>query len=280
MTTQTPGLALLWETPVQHSRSPLFLDARDKRVLVTAGGDGIGRAIAETFVAAGAQVHVTDVREAALKDAVERIPGVTGTLGDASDPEHAQQVLMDVKTRFDGLDILVNNVGIAGPTGEIEAYADADVSRAIDVNLKSHFYFLNRFVPLLKTSGRGPSVIALSSVAGRLGHALRTPYVATKWAIVGLIQSMAIELGPHGIRANAILPGFVNGPRMEKVISDRAAALGISVDEMRDSYLRKISLRRMVDADDVAKLALFLASDLARNISGQAISVDGNVEFL
>ena len=265
---------------MQAMTSPLLLDARDKRVLVTAGGDGIGRAIAETFISAGARVHVTDVREVALKDVGESIPGVTGTIGDASDPEHAELVLADVTARFGGLDILVNNVGVAGPTGEIETYADPDVSRAIDVNLKSHFYFLNRFVPLLKNSDRGPSILALSSVAGRLGHALRTPYVATKWAIVGLVQSLAIELGPHGIRANAILPGFVNGPRMEKVISDRAAALGISVEEMRDSYLQKISLRRMVDAADIAQLALFLASDLARNISGQAIGVDGNVEFL
>lgn len=259
---------------------PLALDARDKRILVTAGGDGIGRSIAEIFVAAGAQVHVTDIRESALNAAMAEIPGVTGTVGNAADPEHAHRVLADVTARFGGLDILVNNVGVAGPTGEIETYVDADVSEAIDINLKSNFYFLNRFVPLLKKSDRGPSVLAISSVAGRLGHGLRTPYVATKWAIVGLIQSMAIELGPHGIRANAILPGFVNGPRMEKVIADRARALGIGIDEMRESYLRKISLRRMVDAEDIARLALFLASDLARNISGQAIGIDGNVEYL
>lgn len=264
---------------VEFSR-PLLLEARDKRVLVTAGGDGIGRAIAEIFVAAGAKVHVTDVRESALDDVLRTIPGLGGTLGNASDPEHAHHVFTDVTARFGELDILVNNVGVAGPTGEIEAYADADVAQTIDVNLKSHFYFLNRFVPLLKKSDRHPSVLAISSVAGRLGHGLRTPYVATKWAIVGLVKSLAIELGPYGIRANAILPGFVNGPRMEKVISDRAQALGITVEEMRESYLRKISLRRMVDAEDIARLALFLGSDLARNISGQSIGIDGNIEYL
>ncbi len=265
---------------VQSAKSPHLLETPGKRVLVTAGGDGIGRAIAEEFAAAGALVHITDVRESALSDAIANIPGVHGTLGDASDTKHPERVLDEVVAHLGGLDILVNNVGVAGPTGEIDTYADADVSRTIDVNLKSHFYFLNRFVPLLKKSERGPSIIAISSVAGRLGHGLRTPYVATKWAIVGLVQSLAIELGPHGIRANAILPGFVNGPRMEKVIADRATALGVGIEEMRESYLRKISLRRMVDAEDIARLALFLGSDLARNISGQAIGIDGNVEYL
>ena len=120
----------------------------------------------------------------------------------------------------------------------------------------------------------------MSSVAGRLGYGFRTPYAATKWAVVGLIKSLAVELGPEGIRANAILPGVVRGPRMDHVITERARALGMGIEEMRDTYLQKISLRRMVDAEDVANLALFLASNLARNITGQTISVDGNVEYL
>jgi NAD(P)-dependent dehydrogenase (short-subunit alcohol dehydrogenase family) len=118
----------------------------------------------------------------------------------------------------------------------------------------------------------------MSSVAGRLGYGFRTPYAATKWAIVGLIKSLAIELGPLGVRANAILPGGVQGPRMDRVIAARAEAMGLTFEEMRNEFLRKISLRRMVEAKDVANLALFLASDLARNISGQIISVDGNTE--
>ena len=179
-----------------------------------------------------------------------------------------------------GSNVLVNNAGIAGPTGVVDTLHVHDVDRTIDVNLKSQFNFLNRFVPLLKASTRNPSIIAMSSVAGRLGYGHRTPYAATKWAIVGLVKSLAVELGPLGIRANAILPGVVQGERMNRVIADRATALGVSFDDMREDYLRKISLRRMVDASDVANLSLFLASNLARNISGQAISVDGNVEYL
>lgn len=256
------------------------IDVCDLRVLVTAGAGGIGRVVAEAFTAAGAQVHITDVRKAALDEALSNSAGLTGTAGDAAAAESADRVVDDIAAQLGGLDVLVNNVGISGPTGGIDTYADADVDRIIDVNLKSHFYLLNRCVPLLKKSGRNPSILAMSSVAGRLGYGYRTPYAATKWGIVGLVKSLAVELGPEGIRANAILPGLVRGPRMDGVIAERARALGVSFDEMRESYLQKISLRRMVDAEDVANLALFLASNLARNITGQAISVDGNVEYL
>jgi NAD(P)-dependent dehydrogenase (short-subunit alcohol dehydrogenase family) len=254
------------------------IDVRGLRVLVTAGAGGIGRAIAESFAAAGAMVHVTDVVEATLAATLDAVPGLTGTVGDASRAEDVGRVLVDVSARFGGLDLLVNNAGIAGPTGRVDELTATDVDKTIDVNLKSQFYFLERFVPFLTDSKRNPSIIGMSSVAGRLGYGYRTPYSATKWAIVGLIKSLAIELGPLGIRANAILPGGVQGPRMDRVIAARANALGLTFEEMRNEYLRKISLRRMVEAKDVANLALFLASDLARNISGQVISVDGNTE--
>jgi len=254
------------------------VDVRGLRVLVTAGASGIGRAIAEAFVAAGAHVHISDIAEDAVGEAVSTVSGLTGSTGDASDPRNADQIFRDIVARFDGLDVLVNNVGIPGPTGGIDAFADADVERTIDVNLKSHFYTLNRCVPLLKTSKNNASIVGLSSVAGRIGYGYRTPYAATKWAIVGLIKSLAIELGPNGIRANAILPGAVKGARMDRVIADRAATLGMSFEDMLQTYLSQISLRRMIEAEDVANLALFLSSNLARNISGQAISVDGNFE--
>ena len=267
------------ETAVQP-QAPRIMDVRGKRVLVTAGASGIGRAIAEELLGAGAQVHITDQAEAALADALSAVPGLTGTVGDAAKASDADRVLADVTARFAGLDVLVNNVGIAGPTGQIETYADADVERAVDVNLHAHFYFLSRFVPLLKKSKNDPSILAISSVAGRLGYPLRTPYAATKWGIIGLVKSLAVELGPEGVRANVIMPGPVDGPRMDNVIAAKAQASGESVEDVRASYLAKASLRRMVDAADIAWLALFLSSNLARNITGQAISVDGNVEYL
>ncbi|RBP08158.1 NAD(P)-dependent dehydrogenase (short-subunit alcohol dehydrogenase family) [Roseiarcus fermentans] len=265
---------------MSEGATPRAIVVRDLRVLVTAGASGIGRAIAQAFAAGGAHVHITDVDEAAVADTVSQIPGLSATAGDASSPQDADRAAADVGARFGGLDVLVNNVGVAGPTGVIDSLSDGDVERTIDINLKSHFYFLNRCVPLLRGSTRNPGVVAMSSVAGRLGYGNRTPYAATKWAIVGLVKSLAVELGPDGVRANAILPGVVEGPRMDRVIAARAAAEGAGFDAVRDSYLGKISLRRMVQAEDVANLALFLSSDLARNITGQAISVDGNVEYL
>ncbi|HEY1721627.1 MAG TPA: SDR family oxidoreductase [Magnetospirillaceae bacterium] len=258
----------------------LVIDVRGLRVLVTAGGSGIGRAVAESFKAGGALVHVTDVVESALVSAMEAVPGLTGTLGDASTPDDVDRTFKDVSARLGGLDVLINNAGVAGPTGQVDALSDNDVERTIGVNLASQFYYLKRFVPLLRASTQNPSIIAMSSVAGRLGYGFRTPYAATKWAIVGLVKSLAVELGPTGIRANAVLPGVVEGERMNRVIADRAKTTGVSFETMREEYLRKISLRRMVTAGDIANLSLFLASDLARNITGQVISVDGNVEYL
>ncbi len=265
---------------MSDSGGPQALDLRGKRVLVTAGGSGIGRAIAETFIAAGARVHVTDISEQALQSTLSDLPSATGTLGDAARAHDVDQVEADVRKNLGGLDILVNNTGIAGPTGGIETLPDNDVERTIQVNLTSHFYFLNRCVPLLLGSDRSPSIIAMSSIAGRLGYSYRTPYAATKWAIVGLVKSLAAELGPSGVRVNAILPGPVQGERMDRVIADRATTKGVSFEEMRQEYLNKASLRRMVEVSDVANMALFLASDLARNVSGQVISVDGNMEYI
>jgi len=252
----------------------------DLRVLVTAGANGIGAAIARAFHAAGSRVHVCDVDRSALDRIVAGTPGITGSMADASVAADVDAVFDDVRSHLGGLDVLVNNVGIAGPTGAIEDIDAAGWERTVAVNLNSHYYFARRAVPMLKLSGSNPCLIAMGSVAGRLGYAFRTPYASSKWAIVGLTKSLAIELGPQGIRVNAILPGVVEGERMDGVIAARAAALGISVEAMRQQYLDKISLRRMVSADDVAATALFLCSPGARNLTGQVISVDGNVEYL
>jgi len=250
------------------------------RVLVTAGASGIGAAVARALRETGARVHVCDIDRAALDRLAAETPEITTTMADASVPRDVDTVFADMQNSLGGLDVLVNNVGIAGPTGPVENLQAGDWQRTIDVNLNSHFYFASRAVPLLKASRNNPCLIAMSSVAGRLGYALRTPYASTKWAIVGFMKSLAIELGPHGVRVNAILPGTVEGERMDGVIGARAAAAGVPVEAMRDEYLGKISLRRMVTADDIAATALFLCSPAARNITGQAISVDGNIEYL
>jgi NAD(P)-dependent dehydrogenase (short-subunit alcohol dehydrogenase family) len=189
-------------------------------------------------------------------------------------------VFDDVAGALGGLDVLVNNAGISGPTGAIEAIDPSLWERTVAVNLHSQFLFARRAVPLLKQSLASPCILALGSVAGRLGCAYRTPYVASKWAVVGLAKSLAIELGPHGVRVNAILPGTVEGERMNGVSEARALAAGLGTGAMREEHLHRTSLRRMVTAEDVAALALYLCSPAARNVTGQAVSVDGNVEYL
>jgi NAD(P)-dependent dehydrogenase (short-subunit alcohol dehydrogenase family) len=255
------------------------------RVLVTGGASGIGLVIARAFIDAGSRVHVCDVSQQAI-DALNQaeqsteVNAITTSLADVSDRAAVDRVFDDVNAQLGGLDVLINNAGIAGPTGGIDEIETGDWEQTIDVNLNAQFYFARRAVPLLRKARDGGSIIALSSVAGRLGYAYRTPYSATKWAVVGLIKSLAIELGPDNIRVNAIQPGIVKGPRIERVIAARAEQLGLSYEQMEKDYLAKISLRRMTTPEEVAATALFLCSPGGSGISGQAISVCGNVEVL
>jgi NAD(P)-dependent dehydrogenase (short-subunit alcohol dehydrogenase family) len=247
------------------------------RVIVTAGAAGIGRAIAEAFADGGAHVEVCDVARDALADLKKARPDIPGHLADVADPKAIARFF--AKAAKGGLDVLVNNAGIAGPTAPIDEIAPKDWHATIAINLDSMFHCTRLAVPLLKKA-RGGSIINLSSVAGRLGFPLRTPYAATKWAVVGLTKSLAMELGPHKIRVNAIQPGIVKGPRIDRVIAARAAATGISFEQQRKLLLSKVSLRTEVTAEDIAAMALFLASPAGARISGQALSVCGNVETL
>lgn len=243
------------------------------RVLVTAGASGIGRAIADALIGTGAKVHICDVAQP------QDMPDVSFTRADVSSEADVDRLFADVRKQLGGLDVLVNNAGIAGPTGRIEDLSLEDWRRTIDVDLTGQFLCARRAVPMLKQAGDG-SIINMSSAAGRFGYAFRTPYAAAKWGVIGLTQSLAKELGPDNIRVNAILPGVIKGPRMEKVIRDRAQATGVPFEAMEKQYLDRISLRRMTGAEDVAAMVVFLVSPAGKNISGQSLGVDGNVESL
>lgn len=249
------------------------------RVLVTAGASGIGRSIADLLIDNGARVHVCDVAEHHLADFRSAHPGHGASLCDVSDEEAVARLFDEVKAGLGGLDALINNAGIAGPTGGVEEIAPADWRRTIDICLTGQFLCTHHGVPLLKQAGEG-AIVNLSSAAGRYGYAYRTPYSAAKWGVIGFTQSLAKELGPSGIRVNAILPGIIRGPRMEGVIRDRAAQVGVPYEAMEKQYLDRISLRRMTGPEDVAAMVLFLLSPAGINISGQSLGVDGNVESL
>ena len=252
---------------------------RNQRVLITAAAAGIGRAMAAAFAQAGARVHICDIDESALSRFRDAHPGITTSVTDVADDAAVGRLFDDAQRALGGLDVLINNAGIAGPTAAIEDIAPEDWHRCLAVGLNSVFYCTRRAVPLLKQAGGG-SIINLSSAAGRLGFPLRTPYSAAKFAIVGLTESLAMELGPHRIRVNCIQPGFVTGERIDRVIAAKAKARGVGIAEQTAEFVSNVSLRTMVSADDIANMALFLASPAGQHISGQAVAVCGNVETL
>lgn len=253
------------------------LSCEAKRVLVTAGGAGIGQGIAVAFANAGAQVHICDIDAERLAASRNTHPHISTSLADVSDPTQVTRLFQEVEDALGGLDVLVNNAGISGPTGLTEELDPEDWDRTIAVNLNSQFYCARLAIPLLKRNDSG-LIINLSSSIGKFGYPLRAPYAASKWAVIGFTKTLAMELGAFGIRANAILPGPVEGPRIDSVISERAAEEGVSLDDMRERYLRHNSLHTLFTTEDIANMALFLCSDAGRKITGQALSVDGHTE--
>ena len=249
------------------------------RVLVTAGASGIGRAIADLFLDQGAQVHICDVSDTFLADFRSTHPKAGCTKADVSSDSEVKHLFNEIEKSLGGLAILVNNAGIAGPTGGVDEISSEDWRRTLDICLTGQYLCAHHAVPMLKQAGGG-AIINLSSAAGRFGYAFRSPYAAAKWGVIGFTQSLAKELGPENIRVNAILPGIVEGPRITGVIQARADQYGVSYAEMEKTYLDRVSMRRMVTAQDVAAAALYLASPAGRNISGQSLGVDANVETL
>jgi NAD(P)-dependent dehydrogenase (short-subunit alcohol dehydrogenase family) len=179
---------------------------------------------------------------------------------------------------FGGADVLVNNVGIAGRTAPVESISTAEWNATLAANLTSHFLCVRRAVPGMKARGDG-LIVNISSGSAKVGLPLRLPYVVSKGAVISMTLNLARELGPHGIRVNAILPGAIRGARIERVSRDKAQALGVSPEDYKQSLLRSVSPRTMVDPEDIAAMILFLASAAGRRISGQAIGIDGNIEY-
>ena len=254
------------------------LKMKGQKVLITAGAGGIGRVMAQTFIEAGARVHICDVVQSTLDDTVKTL-GVTATLCDVADLKQVDQLFADVKKQLNGLDVLVNNAGVAGPTGKVEEISVEDWRRCIDIDLNGMFYCTRLAMPIIKAGGGG-SIINLSSAAGRLGFPFRTPYAAAKWAVVGFTKSLSMEVGTDNIRVNAIQPGVVEGERMDRVIEAKAKAIGISFEAQKKISLERVSMKTTVSPQDIANMALYLASDLGKHITGQAISVCAGVEMM
>ncbi len=242
-------------------------------VLITGGASGIGRAMGEAFDRDGHRVWVTDVDEVALGS----LPGHwIRRRADVAD-EAAMAAVFDELATDGPLTALCANAGVAGPTAPIENVELDEWRHCVSINLEGAFLAAKHATPLLKAAGTG-AIVLTSSTAGQYGYPHRAPYVAAKWAVIGLMKTLAVELGPFGVRANAICPGAVEGPRMERVLEREAAAKGTTRDALYEGYAAGTSMRRWVTAADIAEMAVFLCSDRARLVSGQIIAVDGNTE--
>jgi NAD(P)-dependent dehydrogenase (short-subunit alcohol dehydrogenase family) len=248
-----------------------------QRVLITAGAGGIGREIARAFAANGAKVFVCDIDAEGLETLAQEIEDLTTTLCDVSKREDIERMVTSAIESLGGLDVLVNNVGISGPTTPVDKMDPDDWDKVVQVNLNGTFNVTRLAIPHLKKSPAGV-IIIISSAAGRFGYANRSPYSTTKWGLIGFTKTLSIELGEYGIRANAILPGAVEGPRLQRVFEGRAKVSGQSIEEVKDAAMAIQSIKRFVDPRDIAALAVFLASDSAKSISGQLVPIDNDMQ--
>ena len=250
-----------------------------QRVMITAAADGIGRAIARAFADEGARVHICDVNEAALAAFRHENPEIAATRVDVSNEGEVDAWFDAALDDLGGLDVLVNNAGTKGPTAPIDDVEFADWKACLAVCLDSQFLCARRAAPVMKAQGAG-SIINLSSTAGLYGFGNRTPYAAAKWAVIGLTKSLAIELGPHNVRCNAICPGAVKGDRINRVIDGEAKMRGVDFDVVAKEMVWGQSISRFVEPQEIADMCLFLASPGSKMVNGQAIAVDGYLETM
>jgi len=255
------------------------LGIKGLRVIVTAGAAGIGREVARTFLREGALVQVCDVDRDALAALATSDPKLKATLCDVSDRDAVTRFIDSAAGALGGLDCLVNNAGIAGPTGRVDEIPPEEWDHTLAVNITGQFNCVRAALRHL-TKSSNPSIINLSSAAGRLGFPLRTPYAASKWAVVGFTKSLAIELGPLKIRVNAIQPGAVQGDRIRRVFAAKAQIRGVSMQTVADEAMSHASIKEMIAPQQLADMMVFLASPRGRTVSGQAISICGDVQSL
>jgi NAD(P)-dependent dehydrogenase (short-subunit alcohol dehydrogenase family) len=246
-------------------------------IIITAGGSGIGRCLATQFASLGHRVFTCDINSDSLKDLGHE--NILSIPCDVSHPEEVDLFFDMIQSHTKTADVLINNAGVSGPTAPLEEMSVADWDRTIEININGFFYVSRRAIPMMKAHKDG-SIINISSNAAFFGFPLRSPYTASKWALIGLTKTMAMELGAYNIRVNAICPGSVEGDRIERVIARDASSRGVSIEDVRREYTAQSSLGRFVTAQEIFDLCQFLASPSARNISGQAIGLDGHTEGL
>lgn len=249
------------------------------RVVITAGAAGIGRAVAEAFVADGARVAICDIDASAVADFQAANPNTIAHVADVTSEAQMGAFFDVVEAEFGGADVVFANAGTSGPAGLIEDLEFADWQACLAANVNGAFLTCRWAARVMRPAGRG-LIVLTSSTAGQFGYPFRSPYATAKWGIIGLMKTLAMELGPAGIRVNAICPGAVEGARMDHVIAIESATRGVSPDAFRAQYVAGTSLKTWINAGDIAAMIRFLASDAGAKISGQALAIDGHTETL
>ncbi len=256
------------------------LSLKSKKIIISAGASGIGWSTAKICLSKGATVYICDIESKYLKK-VQKHPLNKKKLFvyecDASNENQVSELFKKINKKTKKIDALINNVGIAGPTGSLEKLKSQDWERTIQVDVNSHFYFTKKAIPLIKKSKNG-SIINISSTAGILGFPLRSPYAASKWAIIGVTKTLAMELGKFNIRVNAVCPGTIKGERMKRVIRDKAKFTKVSSKKVEKEFISMSSMKKWILEEDIGKMCAFLISDDSSKVSGQVISVDGHTE--
>ncbi|WP_425041190.1 SDR family oxidoreductase [Primorskyibacter sp. S187A] len=242
-----------------------------QRIFITAGGAGIGACLVRRYLAAGARVAYCDLDPGEVPD------GALGLQADVTDEAQMLDVFAQVEGWMGGVDILCANAGTGGPAAPLQDMDFAEWRACLSANLDGAFLAGRWAAGHMASQGRG-AIVLTSSTSGQWGVPTRSPYVAAKWGVLGLMKTWAMELGPSGVRVNAICPGAVEGPRMERVVAMEAAARGVPERDVRALYAEGNSLGTWVTAEDLADTVLFLTSSQGAMISGQAIAVDGHTE--
>ena len=250
----------------------------NKKIIISAGASGIGWATAKVCLSKGAYVYLCDIDNKSLNK-IKKHPLANKKLFyyecDASDEDDVSNFFSKVNKKTKKVDALINNVGVAGPTGTIEKLTSEDWEKTLKINVISHFYFTKLAIPMLKKN-KGGSIINISSGAGIMGFPLRSPYAASKWAVIGLTKTLAMELGKFKIRVNAICPGTIKGDRMIRVIRDKAKFLKVSKKKIEKDFISMASMNCWINEEDIGKMCSYLISSDGEKISGQAIPIDGN----
>jgi len=252
-------------------------DLNNKRILVT-GGDSTARVIAEHFLAQGAKVVACDVRPEAVEDLGKSHANISAVVANVGDEQDVARLYDEALSHMGGVDVLVNVVGIAGPTKPTEEVTAEEWRQSLDINLTGMFFTARAVIPGMKQQRSG-AIINFSTGSTQTLLPNRSPYVVSKYGVEGLTLNLARELGPYNIRANGIRPGGIDNDRLKMVVQRRADAEGVSMEHLMEQSLKYVSMRTLIQPSELADMVVFLASDKARHVTGQIIAVDGNSEW-